>query len=131
MIIRSGVDIIEIERFKEQKPEIQKRFLTRVFTIRELTLIRNSTVSAAGRFAAKEAVAKTLGCGIGEVRWQDIEILQGKSGEPLLILHAKAKKISAELGLDVWSLSISHSKQYAVAFAVAIGSSPKAENHDP
>ncbi|MHB8807254.1 MAG: holo-ACP synthase [Anaerolineaceae bacterium] len=131
MIIRSGVDIIEIERFKEQKPEIQKRFLTRVFTIRELTLIRNSTVSAAGRFAAKEAVAKALGCGIGEVRWQDIEILQGKSGEPLLILHAKAKKISAKLGLDVWSLSISHSKQNAVAFAVAIGSSPKAENHDP
>ncbi len=131
MIIRSGVDIIEIERFKEQKPEIQKRFLTRVFTIRELALIRNSTVSAAGRFAAKEAVAKALGCGIGEVRWQDIEILQGKSGEPLLILHAKAKKISAKLGLDVWSLSISHSKQNAVAFAVAIGSSPKAENHDP
>lgn len=129
MIIRSGVDIIEIERFAEQKPEIQKRFLTRVFTIREMTLIRNSTASAAGRFAAKEAVAKALGCGIGEVGWQDIEILQDKSGEPLLILHAKAKKISAELGLIAWSLSISHSKQNAVAFAVAIGSSPKVEDH--
>lgn len=131
MIIQSGVDIIEIMRFEEQKPEIRSRFFTRVFTVRELTLIRNSTISAAGRFAAKEAVAKTLGCGIGEVHWQDIEILQGKNGEPFLILHAKAQEISTALGLDAWSLSISHSKQYAVAFAVAIGSSPKAENHDP
>ncbi|HOJ00841.1 MAG TPA: holo-ACP synthase [Anaerolineaceae bacterium] len=123
MILRSGVDIIEITRFEEQRPEIRKRFLARVFTVRELSLIRNSHISAAGRFAAKEAVAKALGCGIGKVRWQDIEILQGKDGEPLLILHAKAEEISQQAGLKTWSLSISHSRQYAIAFAVAVGTS--------
>lgn len=125
MIIRSGVDLIEIARFEEQKPEIRKRFFARVFTIRELSLIQNSTASAAGRFAAKEAVAKVLGCGIGEVGWQDIEILQQESGEPSLILHARALQISHELGLETWSVSISHSRESAVAFAVAVGSGPR------
>jgi holo-[acyl-carrier protein] synthase len=127
MIIRSGVDIIEIARFEGQKPEIRKRFFARVFTIRELTLMRNSNASAAGKFAAKEAVAKTLGCGIGEVRWQDIEILQKENGEPYLILHSRAQEISEALGLTTWSISISHSKQNAVALAVAIGAAEKAE----
>ena len=130
MIIKSGVDIIQIARFEEQKPALRKRFFKRVFTTRELSLIRNSMVSAAGRFTAKEAVAKALGCGIGIVHWQDIEILQGKTGEPLLILHAKAQEVSMEQGLDSWSLSISHSKQYAVAFAVALGPATQDQRDD-
>jgi len=129
MIIRSGVDIIEIARFEGQKPEIRKRFFARVFTIRELTLMRNSNASAAGKFAAKEAVAKTLGCGIGKVHWQDIEILQKENGEPFLILHARAQEISDALGLTTWSISISHSKQNAVALAVAAGAADKAESN--
>ncbi len=130
MIIRSGVDIIEIGRFEEQKVEIRKRFFARVFTVRELSLIRNSTASAAGKFAAKEAVAKALGCGIGEVHWQDIEILQKKNGEPRLILHARAQEISNELGITTWSLSISHSRQNAVALAVAAGPTDKANTDE-
>ena len=121
MIIKTGVDIIEIARFEEQQPALRKRFFRRIFTTRELALIQNSLPSAAGRFAAKEAVAKALGCGIGNVHWQDIEILQSTSGEPNLILHKKAVEASKQQGLQTWSLSISHSRQYAVAFAVAIG----------
>jgi holo-[acyl-carrier protein] synthase len=121
MIVRTGVDIIEISRFESQRPALRSRFFQRVFTTRELSLIHNSFSSAAGKFAAKEAVAKALGCGIGEVRWQDIEILQGSSGEPHLFLHEKAAAISNSMGLESWSLSISHSRQNAVAFAVAIG----------
>jgi len=124
MILRSGIDIIEIARFAEQKVQIRQRFFARVFTIRELSLIHNSNAMAAGRFAAKEAVAKALGCGIGKVSWQDIEILQHESGEPLLILHATAQQISDELGLETWSISISHSREYAIAMAMAIGSTP-------
>ena len=128
--MRSGVDIIEISRFEEQKPEIRKRFFTRVFTVRELSLMRDSFASAAGKFAAKEAVAKALGCGIGEVHWQDIEILQKKNGEPFLVLHARAQEISEALGLTTWSISISHSKHNAVALAVAAGLTDKAETDE-
>ncbi|NMC45658.1 MAG: holo-ACP synthase [Chloroflexi bacterium] len=121
MIMRTGVDIVEIARFESQSPTLRSRFFQRVFTPQELTLIHNSIASAAGKFAAKEAVAKTLGCGIGEVHWQDIEILQGNAGEPNLILHNKAQELSDFLGLENWAVSISHSRQNAVAFVVAIG----------
>lgn len=120
MIIRSGVDIVEIDRFDKQSLEIRTRFFRRVFTARELALIKTNA-SAAGRFAAKEAVAKALGCGIGIVSWQDIEILSGASGEPSLILHGEALNIANDLRLQEWSVSISHSKSHAIGFAVALG----------
>jgi len=121
MIIRAGVDIVEIERFDEQSPEIRNRFFRRVFTARELALIKTNA-SAAGRFAAKEAVAKALGCGIGAVSWQDIEILSSAAGEPTLILHETAQTIADDLQLQSWSVSISHSRSHAIAFATALGS---------
>ena len=120
MIIRSGVDIVEIDRFDKQSPEIRTRFFRRVFTARELALIKTNA-SAAGRFAAKEAVAKALGCGIGTVSWHDIEILSGASGEPTLILHGEAQTIADDLQLQNWSVSISHSKSHAIGFAVILG----------
>ena len=120
MSIRSGVDIVEIERFDQQSSQIRARFFRRVFTARELALIKTNA-SAAGRFAAKEAVVKALGCGIGAVSWQDIEILSGASGEPTLILHGEALTIANDLQLQEWSVSISHSKSHAIAFAVALG----------
>ncbi len=122
MIIRTGVDIVEIERFDEQSPEIRNRFFRRVFTARELALIKTNA-SAAGRFAAKEAVAKALGCGIGTVGWQDIEILSSTVGEPTLILHGAAQAIATDQQLQSWSVSISHSKSHAIAFATALGTS--------
>ncbi|HAF62639.1 MAG TPA: holo-[acyl-carrier-protein] synthase [Anaerolineaceae bacterium] len=122
MIIRTGVDIVEIERFDEQSPEIRNRFFRRVFTARELALIKTNA-SAAGRFAAKEAVAKALGCGIGTVGWQDIEILSSTAGEPTLILHGAAQAIATDQQLQSWSVSISHSKSHAIAFATALGTS--------
>ena len=75
----------------------------------------------AARFAAKEAVSKALGSGIGFVRWQDIEILDGPYGEPILNLYGNASKIAKRLALDTWSVSISHSRTHAVAVAVAAG----------
>ncbi len=121
MILRSGVDILEIDRLVQLQAEIKPRFLARVFTPDELRICNGSDGGLAGRFAVKEAVAKALGCGIGAVSWQDIEILQGQSGEPLLVLHGKALEMSNQMGIQTWSVSISHSASLAIGFAVAAG----------
>ena len=119
MILRTGVDMIEIARLDTLQPRIRTRFLARVFTPLELGESEGRSQSLAGRFAAKEAVAKALGCGIGPISWQEIEIQRGSSGEPRLQLTGKAQVLAHELGLENWSVSISHSKEYAIAVAVA------------
>ncbi len=121
MILRTGIDLLEITRLAAVKPSIRQRFLQRVYTEQELEEANNSFQALAGKFAAKEAVAKALGTGIGPVRWQEIEILHGNFGEPVLLLHGNAVKIAAEIGITQWSISISHSQTHAVAIAVAIG----------
>jgi holo-[acyl-carrier protein] synthase len=118
--LRTGIDLIEIARLGTIQPRIFERFLTRVYTPRELEEARKLLPTLAGKFAAKEAVSKALGSGIGQVHWQDIEILHGDQGEPILILHGAALALSTQLGLTTWSISISHSQAYAVAMAVAM-----------
>lgn len=121
MPLRTGIDIVEIHRLEEINPAIRARFIQRVYTALEQELARGSSPSLAGRFAAKEAVSKALGTGIGRVHWQDIEIRRGPAGEPLLELHGRAKEVADRLGLTAWSVSISHGWDYAVAVAVAMG----------
>lgn len=121
MLLRSGIDLVEIRRFEELSPSIRERFFQRVFTGKELEIIGESLASIAGRFAVKEAVAKALGCGIGPVGWKDIEVHQGLRGEPVLELHGTALETARQLGLETWSISISHTGGFAVASAVAIG----------
>ncbi len=96
--------------------------MQRVFSAAEQEIIGQAWQSAAGRFAAKEAVSKALGGGIGEMGWQDIEILQDENNMPTLQLHGVAEEKAAELGLTAWSVSITHSRAYAAAVAVGIGS---------
>jgi holo-[acyl-carrier protein] synthase len=121
MILRTGIDMIEIARLEKIQPAIKARFLKRVYTPIELEQVGGSTPSLAGRFAAKEAVSKALGCGIGPVRWQDIEIRRGSDGEPLLMLYGQAQQIAQLLGLVTWSVSISHSQTHAIAMVVGLG----------
>jgi len=118
-LLRTGIDLIEVSRLETLDPAIRERFLKRVYTAAELDDCRGIFASLAGRFAAKEAVAKALGCGIGPVTWKEIEIRRGERGEPMLELHGKARQIAADQGLGSWSISISHSRDYAVAMAVA------------
>ena len=120
-ILRSGIDLIDVERLARLAPAIRERFLARVFTEAEQQLCSGRDERLAGRFACKEAVAKALGTGIGEVHWRDIEILAEENGSPRLILHGKAQETAETLGLTVWSVSISHIKTMAVALAVASG----------
>lgn len=121
LVLRSGIDLIEIARLENIQPTIRARFLKRVYTSRELDEANGSLTSLAGRFAAKEAVAKALGCGIGPVKWQEIEIRRQASGEPQLELHGAAHRFAEEAGLVNWSVSISHDGTHAVALAVAAG----------
>ena len=120
MILRSGIDIIEISRLDEIKPTIRERFITRVYTPEEIAQAKNHSDTLTGLFSAKEAVAKALGTGIGAVHWQDIEILHLPSGQPIVRLHGQAKIIADQLGLSTWSVSISHDRDRVVALAVAV-----------
>ncbi len=121
MIVSTGIDLVEIARFENLSPEIRNGFLARVFTPAELVLAEDSSQFLAGRFAAKESVAKALGCGIGPVSWQEIEILRGDDQQPCLILKGSAAQVAKAKGFSQWSLSISHSGGLAVAVAVALG----------
>ena len=121
-MLRTGVDIIELERLRVAIARHGQRFLQRVYTPAELTHCADRLESLAGRFAAKEAVAKALGTGIWRngIRWTDIEILRDpENGAPLLTLHHTAARHAQSLNLQEWSISLSHTHTQAVAFVVA------------
>jgi len=120
MKIASGIDLVEIQRFRQLKPEILKRFFARVFTTQEQRYIGSSFERAAGLFGAKEAVVKALGCGIGPVSWQEIEIGHESEGNPVALLHGNAAAVAQAKGIGGISLSISHTREHATALAVAI-----------
>jgi holo-[acyl-carrier-protein] synthase len=88
MILRTGIDLVRIDRLQSQRPEIRRRFLQRVYTENELAEAGHSDASLAGRFAAKEAASKMLGSGIGKVRWQDIEVRRGKYARRTVLTFA-------------------------------------------
>ena len=121
MKLTTGVDLIEIARIEEVIARHGKHYLERIFTPAELEYCGKRAESLAGRFAAKEAVAKALGTGIGDVTWKEIEILGDEQHAPALTLHGMAENRARELGLTNWSVSISHSQSHSVAFVVAVG----------
>ncbi|MGA7194252.1 MAG: holo-ACP synthase [Anaerolineales bacterium] len=121
MILRTGVDLIEISRIEEVIARHGNHYLERIYTSAELEQCEKNVESLAGRFAAKEAVSKALGTGIGDVTWKEIEILGNEQNAPVLTLRGMAEQKSKELGLTNWSVSISHSMSHAVAVVTAIG----------
>lgn len=118
--IATGVDLVEVVRFQNLNPRIKERFFRRVFTPQELNDPDRSMQHMAGLFAAKEAAAKALGCGIGRISWQELEILNDTNGKPELILHTNAAEIASQSGWSAWSLSISHTRTYALASVTAL-----------
>ncbi|MBL8103183.1 MAG: holo-ACP synthase [Anaerolineales bacterium] len=121
MNLASGVDLIDIVRIREAVDRHGERFLARVYTEAEQRDCNGRISSLAVRFAAKEAAAKALGCGIGDVSWLDIEIRSDEKKAPYLILHGEAERQAKQLGLLNWSVSLSHTETHAIAFVVAIG----------
>ena len=116
--IAVGVDIIEIDRIEQATLTLHDSFLKRVYTQAELELSENDASSLAVRFAAKEAVMKALGTGVRGIGWKDIEILDNNAGAPFVQLYGRALNKAREVGLSRFSVSLSHSKQYAVAMVV-------------
>ena len=121
MVLRTGVDLIEISRIEEVVSRHGKHYLERIYTPAELEQCGKRTESLAGRFAAKEAVAKALGSGIGDVSWKEIEVLGDEQNAPVLILHGAAEQMAKGIGLTTWSVSISHNQSHSVALVVMIG----------
>lgn len=122
MIKGLGVDIIEISRI-ERAIERNPRFLKKIYTDCELESVSdkgNYSTSLAGYFAAKEAVSKSLGLGIRNMNWNDIEIKKDLHGKPYIKLHNNAKKIAYSKHICEILISISHSKENAIAQAIAI-----------
>ena len=122
-MLRTGVDIIEIARVERVMARSGPHFLARIFTPQEQAYCQGRMDSLAGRFAVKEAVAKALGTGIGEMTWVEIEVVSDELGRPELVLYGAAKRLADELGLLEWSISLSHTETHAIGFAVAIGAS--------
>ncbi|MBN2550032.1 MAG: holo-ACP synthase [Anaerolineales bacterium] len=121
MELVSGIDLIEIERLGGALQRHGERLLQRIYTPQEILDCQGRLPSLAARFAAKEAVAKALGTGIGLVGWREIEIRLGELGQPVLHLHGAAAERAMALGLANWSISLSHSQDHAIALAVACG----------
>jgi holo-[acyl-carrier protein] synthase len=118
-MLSSGVDIIEISRVRRVLESYGQRFLDRVYTPGEIAYCRGRAANLAARFAAKEATMKALGTGVRGVGWKDIEVVRQESGAPAIELHGRAKGRARRLGVVQIALSISHSREYAVAFVVA------------
>ena len=115
-----GVDIIEIGRIKEAVDGWGEKFLKRVYTEAELAAYRHKPSSLAARFACKEAVMKLLGTGKYGINWREVETLSHPSGKPLVKLYGRAKIKADELGIDEIAVSLSHSKEHAVAYVSAV-----------
>ena len=114
-----GIDIIEIYRIERAMSRWRDSFLRRVYTQAELESCHDVAASLAARFAAKEAVMKALGTGTkGLDLWRDIEILSNSDGMPLVQLHGQAQKKAREVGVGEFAVTMSHSKEYAVAFVI-------------
>ncbi len=121
-ILRTGVDLIEINRVADAIKRHGERFLNRVFTEAEQEECGGRVSSLAARFAAKEAAAKALGCGIGDVGWLEIEIRLDERKAPYLVFWGEGERLAKEQGLTTWSVSLSHTKSMAIAFVAAAGS---------
>ena len=110
-----GLDVIEIVRIQAAVERWGERFLRRVYTEEELHICRNRASALAVRFAAKEAVMKALGTGTIGIGWRDIEILSNPDGKPLVYLHGRAQKRAVGLGQGELAISLSHSREVAMA----------------
>ena len=119
-MLRCGIDSLEISRVEEGIARFGERFFNRFFTSGERADCGDRAHRLAARIAAKEAVAKALGTGIGEVGWRDIEIRGDERGRPMLLLHGAAARHALALGLTQWDVSLTHTQTDASAVAVAL-----------
>ena len=122
MILGTGIDLIEVARIASSFEKFGDRFVKRILLADEIAYSlahRNPAPFLAVRFAAKEAVSKAFGTGIGaQLGWTDIEIRHKESGEPFVVLHGKGAELFAARGARQLHLSLTHTENYAAATAI-------------
>ncbi len=122
MILGTGIDIIEVSRIASSYEKFGERFVNRILRPAEIAYAlshRKPAPFLAARFAAKEAISKAFGTGIGrQLGWQDMEVGRKESGEPFVILHDGGQRLLEESGARIVHLSISHTEHYATAMAI-------------
>lgn len=125
MIVGTGVDITEVDRIEAALKRFGDRFLKRVFTLAEIRYCTgkpNSAERLAARFAAKEAGMKAIGTGLRHgITWQDVEVVRFPGQRPVLQFHGKAAEFAARLGCKRTHLSLSHTKEQAIAHVILEG----------
>lgn len=122
MIIGVGVDLVSIERISRIYNKYPDRFLIRIFSDGELDSFKehgSSLASLAARFAAKEAVLKAIGCGIGPAALKDVEIITSPGKQPQVKLLAEALNLAGQRGINAFSLSMTHEPPFACAIVAA------------
>ena len=123
MILGLGTDLVEVGRFRlalERRATLADRLFTdgeREYGFQQ----HDPAESLAARFAAKEAVMKALGVGLGDFEFRDVEVLRADSGVPSLSLTGKARAIADDRGVVTWMLSLSHTATTAMAVVIAVG----------
>ena len=122
MILGIGIDIIEVDRIQSSHERFGERFLKRILHPKEIEYCLSHKSPApflAARFAAKEAVSKAFGTGIGaHLSWQDIEVGRKESGEPFVILHGAGLELLRQRGARAMLISLSHTANHAAAVAI-------------
>ena len=125
MILGTGIDLIEVARIAASYARFGERFVHRVLRPDEIAYClahQHPAPFLAVRFAAKEAVSKAFGTGIGaSLGWHDIEVRRKESGEPFVVLHGKGAELLAARGARQLHLSLTHTENYAAATAILEG----------
>lgn len=122
MILGIGIDIIEVARVAASVERFGDRFLKRILLPGEIAYCQSHKTPApfiAARFAAKEAISKAFGTGIGaQLGWHDMEVKHKESGEPFVILHGNGQRLLQERGGRAMLISLSHTENYAAAVGI-------------
>ena len=122
MILGIGIDLVSIERIERVYKKYPERFLKRVFTSREKKLFteRGSSMNTlAAGFAAKEAVLKAIGCGIGPAAFNEVEVIAPPGSRPGVILYGEALRLADALNISAITVSMTHEPPFACACAAA------------
>lgn len=123
MLVALGIDVVDTQRIAALLKRHKERFTDLVLSERELALVRSDhalTQFVAGRWAAKEAIMKALGEGIGVLQMPEIEVLRAPNGAALVVLNAKALELAESQNIRRWQISISHERLVTVAVACAL-----------
>jgi holo-[acyl-carrier protein] synthase len=121
-VLGLGLDLVDVARFERvlaRRPALARRLFS-AEELRYAGTLRNPVPTLAGRFAAKEAVMKALGVGIGAIDWTDVSVLRRPGGAPQLVVGGRAARLADRLGVGGWSISISHTAAVAGAVVAAL-----------